>query len=350
MNFESLKNVHHFQAAAHKILNKESIAYLEGGADDNYTLKRNVSIFQKLQIRPRRLVDVSRIDMSIRMFGKTYETPFILGPVGLQRLFHREAELATAKAADKNRTLMISSTTSNESIGAISNAFGGETKPWFQLYPTSDLTFREKLVKDAEAAGCKALVLTVDMPVLGNRESHVDQLKYSLHHQNSRMGNLASIPEGESFLDPSLTWRVISWLKVRTSMKILLKGIMTAEDARLAVENGIDGIIVSNHGGRQLECNMSPLECLEAVVEIVKGRIPVIMDGGIRRGTDVFKALALGAKAVCLGRAYIYGLSVGGEAGVSRVLEILEKELFMAMQLAGVPAIKDMNENTVKWI
>jgi len=350
MSFESLKNVEDFQAASHKILNKESTAYLDGGADDNQTVSRNRSIFQQVQIRPRFMVDVSKIDMSVRMYGQTYKTPFVLGPVGLQRLFHKEAELATARAADKSGTLMIASTISNESIGTIAETFQGEIPPWFQLYPTSDLVFREKLVKEAQAAGCKAMVLTVDTPVLGNRESHVEQLKYSINHQNNRLGNLANIPEGESFLDPSLTWRSISWLKVRTSMKILIKGILTAEDARLAVENGVDGIIVSNHGGRQLESNLSPLECLEDIVDIVKGRIPILIDGGFRRGSDVFKALALGAKAVCLGRAYIYGLNVGGEEGVARVLNLLEEELHLTMQLAGVSSLKDLKRGAVKWI
>jgi len=323
---------------------------LDGGADDNHTVIRNLTIFQNLQIRRRCLVDVSKIDMSIKLFGQTYRTPIILGPVGLQRLFHKEAELATARAADKSGHLMIASTFSNESIGRIAGNIKGNLHPWFQLYPTTNLEYREKLVKEAQAAGCKALVLSVDTPVLGNRENHADKLRYSIQNHSSKLGNLVNIPAGTSFLDSSLTWRSISWLKVRTSMKILLKGVMTAEDARLAVEHGVDGLIVSNHGGRQLESNISPIECLEEIVQAVKGRIPVLLDGGIRRGSDIFKALALGAKGVCLGRAYIYGLSVEGEAGVVRILEILEEELHRNMQLAGVPSLNQLSGDFVKWI
>ncbi|MDW3647957.1 MAG: alpha-hydroxy acid oxidase [Bacteroidia bacterium] len=350
MNIDLLKNVYGFQKAAQKILGKESFEYLDSGADDGLTYQRNMDIFKQLQIKPRRLMDVSKIDMSVKFFGKAYRTPIMLAPVGLQDRFHPEAELATARAAKKSGHLMIASTVSKSSITEIGQVFDGEQKPWFQLYPTDDLEFREKLIKRAEAAGCTALVLTIDVPVLGNREYHGQKLQTAIDKGSQGMGNLSTMPEGVSFLDPAMAWRSIPWLKVRTKMRIFLKGIMCKEDARLAIEHGVDGIIVSNHGGRQLESNLSTMEVLEEVVEIVNGRIPILLDGGIRRGTDIFKALALGAKAVCLGRPYIYGLSVAGEEGVSRVLEILESELKRNMQLAGVRSLEELTPAAVKWI
>ncbi|MEM6801171.1 MAG: alpha-hydroxy acid oxidase [Bacteroidota bacterium] len=349
-NLDLLKNVKDYQEASQRTLNQESFEYLESAVEDKLTSKRNRSIFQQVQIRPRRLINVSEIDMSVRMFGQSYRTPIILSPIGLQKQFYPEGELATARAADAAGHLMIVATTSHASIEDINKQIKGNHRPWFQLYPSNDLEFRQKLVKRVEAAGCSALLLSVDTPVLGNREMHGDRLKNKIDRQNFLLGNLKTMPQEVSYLDPSLAWRSIPWLKVNTSMKIFLKGIMTGEDARLAVEHGVDGVIVSNQGGRQLESNLSTLEVLEEVLEAVKGRIPVILEGGIRRGTDIFKALALGAKAICIGRPYIYGLSVGGEEGVKQVLGILESELKRNMQLAGVTSLKDLNKDFVRWI
>jgi isopentenyl diphosphate isomerase/L-lactate dehydrogenase-like FMN-dependent dehydrogenase len=281
-------------------------------------------------------VDVSRVDTTTTFLGEKLAHPITLAPVGFQGVFHPEAELASARGAASAHALMIASTLSSEAIGEIAAA---RREPvWFQLYPTTDRRITRGLLERAEAAGCRVLVLTVDTPVMGNREAHGDWLARMLAG-GARAANLEGLRVDEPILDPTMTWDMISWLRDHGSMKIVIKGIVTGEDAEICRQRGVDGIVVSNHGGRQEESGRGTLECLPEVLSGAGSELPVMIDGGIRRGTDVFKALALGAKAVAVGRPYVYGLAAMGSAGVELALEILRGELVRAMQLAGATSL-----------
>ncbi len=342
---QALKNIWQYEAAAKEALPEDTWAYLFGGADDLRTKKRNSDAFRNYQIRRRVLVDVREVDSRVTLFDRELRSPVILAPVGMQRLFHSDGELATARAANDRDQLMIVSTVSHFHFRDICSQF--EKPPWFQLYPTTDRTITSRLVKTAEDLGSRVLMLTVDLPVPGNRESHLSSLMEHIEG-GTDMPNVADLADGETVYDPSMTWEMINWLRSQCSMKIVLKGIVTAEDAELAIHYGADGIIVSNHGGRQLESDLASIEALPEVVAAVKGRLPVLIDGGIRRGTDIFKALALGATACCIGRAFCYGLAVGGQAGVTKVLSILDEELLRDMRLAGVTSLKQINANFIR--
>ena len=347
MDLSKFKSINDFKKVAAEKMDPYAYDYLAGGAEDHRTLNRNIDAFSHFQIRPRRLVDVSKIDMSINLFGRKWKSPIILSPIGVQALFHPEGEIGTAKAANEQGHLMIASTVSNfsyQEIAAVSNV-----KPWFQLYPTTNLEARKTLIHRAEENGCEVLVLTIDIPTVGNREKHAKMLTDNVHGRSGTMGNLKGLLKPEDiFHDNTMTWEIISWIRAQTNMKLILKGILGYEDALLAAEYGVDGIIVSNHGGRQLESDTSTIEVLQEVVNAVDGKIPVFMDGGIRRGTDILKALALGAKAVCIGRAFCYGLSAFGQSGVARVLEILREELERNMRLTGVTKIDSLNTGFIR--
>ena len=339
-------SVNDYKLAAKSILPEDIYNYLVDGSDDSKTLERNIYAYQQYQIRPRRLVDVSKIDTSISLFGTKWKSPIIVAPVGFQGLFHANGEIATAKAANQSKHQMIVSTVSNASYSEIAKEFDKQ-KPWFQLYPTKNRATTKTLVQTVEANGCDTLVLTVDVPVLGNRTEHARRIMQNKNVKR-KLGNLDKVTSDTTPHDPTMTWKILPLLRSWTKMNLVIKGIMTAEDAKLALKYGIDGIIISNHGGRQLESNLSTIECLEEVVEAVKGQIPILIDGGIRRGTDIFKALALGANAVCVGRAFCYGLAVDGAKGVENVLELLQEELIRNMQLAGVTDLKKLNEAYVR--
>ena len=339
---EHYKNIWDYQKQAKKRMSTEAYDYLDGAADDHRTFHRNIDIWQQYQIRPRRLVDVRQVDTSVQLFGTQWASPIIMAPVGMQRLFHEEGEIASAKAAEQKDHLMIASTVSSHSYLQIAQSVN--RPPWFQLYPTGDREVSKRLLRTAEEQGCEVIVLTVDVPVPGNRESHLKVLTKNMR-ASTILGNF---PQGNANFDASLTWGFIAWLRAHCSMKILLKGIMTAEDAALALEFSADGIVVSNHGGRQLESDLSTAECLEEIVDEVKGRMPILVDGGIRRGTDIFKALAMGADAVCIGRPYIYGLGAEGQKGVEGVLELLLQELVRNMKIAGVTSLDLLNRNFLR--
>ena len=341
----SAQNVFQLQAAAEDRLSEAAHAYLEGGADDMRTILANRAGFHELQIRARRLVDVSRVDTSVAIFGRSLASPIFLAPVGFQGFFHPAGELATARAAAHRQHRMIVSSVSTFSVAEIASAGGAEV--WFQLYPTPNRTVTRGLLRRAESAGCRVVVLTVDTPVLGNRERHATTLARLLAGGEMRMGNYEGLIGDETINDPSMTWDMVGWLKDNTSMRVVLKGIVTHEDAALAVQHGADGLIVSNHGGRQLESDRATIACLPEVIEAVHGRMPVLVDGGIRRGTDVFKALALGATAVCIGRPYCWGLAAFGESGVAQALDLLQAELVRDMQLAGTPDIASITRDFV---
>jgi isopentenyl diphosphate isomerase/L-lactate dehydrogenase-like FMN-dependent dehydrogenase len=357
---EEALSVFEFEPLAKKALPPAHYGYLASGVDDDLTLRANREAFGRIQIRPRRLVDVTNVDLSIDLFGTRWETPIVLAPVGSQMAFHPEGEIAVARAAKAKGHLQILSTMTTASVEEVTAARGAPI--WYQLYPTAKWAVTEALVRRADAAGCPALVLTVDLPVISNRETASEfarlddrdcaachELTAATYFRVDRKPMFDGLDtSGLRDLDaPAVTWDFIARLRRLTDMKILLKGIVTREDAKLAVERGLDGIIVSNHGGRAEESARGTIESLPEVVEAVSGRVPVLIDSGFRRGTDIFKALALGADAVAVGRPYLWGLAAFGQAGVEAVLDILRKELALAMRLAGVTSIAGITRDFV---
>ena len=352
---EDAINVFDFEAVAQRTIPPAHFGYMATGVDDDATLRANREGFTKFAIRPRRLVDVSNIDTSIELLGLNLNSPIILCPVGSQKAFHPEGEIAVARAAKARDHLQILSTVTTSSVEDVTEARGAPV--WYQLYPQGSLTVSRALVERAEAAGSPAIVLTIDL--LGGRNTETDERfartdtrTCSTCHQpgSSRKPMLAGLaPEIAAARGPNsaLTWDFVRELRDVVRGRLILKGIEAREDAQLAVENGIDAIIVSNHGGRAAETGRGTIETLPEVVEAVQGRIPVLIDGGFRRGTDVFKALAMGASAVCIGRPYIWGLGAFGQPGVERVLEILQRELELVMRQSGTTSVRNVTESYV---
>jgi 4-hydroxymandelate oxidase len=349
-------NLQEYEPLARERLPAESFGFIAGGAEDEVTLRENRAAFERIQLRPRVLVDVSRVDPSTEVLGQRIEFPVMLAPVALQRLAHEDGELATARAAADAGTVMVLSTVASYSVEEVAGACEGPR--WLQLYFNRDRGFTERLVRRAEASGFSALCVTLDVPWLGRREADVrnnfqlppgvipKNLVGEIDFQAQNVGSL--LAPSSSLVDPSLTWDDIDWVNSLTSMRLALKGILTAEDARLAVERGAEVIIVSNHGGRQLDGVPAAIEALPEVVQAVDGRAEVLLDSGVRRGTDVVKALALGAKAVLIGRPYVWGLAVDGEAGARRVLSLLRYETELAMALAGCPTVAEIDGRRVR--
>jgi isopentenyl diphosphate isomerase/L-lactate dehydrogenase-like FMN-dependent dehydrogenase len=344
-------NVFDLMALAEKRMSPAHWAYLSTGVEDNNTVKANRDGYQLFQIRSRRFVAIEQIDTSVELFGRRYPSPVMLAPVGNQRAFHAEGELAVARAARVRSHQMILSTVTSHHVREVARAYDGPL--WFQLYPSSEWAVASHLIRQAEGAGCSALVLTADTPAhpvrelvarFGRDRNAQCQGCHPPQTQGFRTHPMYQGIDTSRASGPSApyTWELIQRIRDLTKVKLLIKGIMTAEDAELCVDRGLDGIIVSNHGGRQEESLLSTIEVLPEVVAAVKRRIPVLIDGGIRRGSDVFKALGLGATAICIGRPYIWGLGAFGQAGVERVLELIRGELVMTMKMAGtttVPAI-----------
>ena len=355
-------DVYDFEAMAHRVLPPAHWGYMATGTDGEETLRANPRGFDRYQLRVRRFVDVSRIDMGMALFGHTFTSPVFLCPVGSQRAFHADGELASARAAQARGQLQILSTQSSTAIEDVAKARGGSGL-WYQLYTTSSWDVTTKLVKRAEAAGCPVVAVTVDLPAGRNtltdqRMARVDTRKCASCHGAAGPaadGRAAGTKpmftgidmKGVTLTSATLTWDFVKRLKDVTKMKVLIKGLESADDAALAVASGADGIIVSNHGGRATESGRPTIDALPDVVQGAGGRIPVLLDGGVRRGTDVFKALALGATAVGIGRPYIWGLSSFGQAGVERVLEILNTELRLAMVGCGTVALKDITAKSI---
>jgi 4-hydroxymandelate oxidase len=344
-----------FEEAARRTVPVAHFAYMSTGVDDDATLKANREGFQKIQLRPRRLVDVSKVDSSVDLFGTKWPSPVYISACGSQRAFHADGELATARAARAQNAVQMLSTVSSTSLEAVAEALG--RPPWYQLYAPAKWEGVEKLVRRVEAAGCGVLVLTVDQNAGRNTEAQKrltrgDSRPCASCHQGApgtAMGKqgrpmLAGIDD-TSYNSPSATWDLVDRLKNLARMKLIIKGLEAREDAELACEHGADGIVVSNHGGRALETGRGTIECLPEVVEAVRGRIPVLVDGGFRRGTDVFKALALGARAVGIGRPYLWGLGAFGQQGVDRVLEILNAELMLAMRQCGARSVAEITRS-----
>lgn len=355
-------DVFDFEALARKVLPPAHWGYMATGVDGEDTLRANREGFTRYQLRPRRFVDVSRLDMSVELFGAKFSSPLVLCPVGSQRAFHADGEVAAARAAQVKGNLQILSTQTSIGVEDVIKARGGPI--WYQLYTTDNFDVTTRLVRRAETAGCTAVAITVDLPAGRNtatmqRFQRADTRVCGTCHTEAS-GNLAnprvgggvssSKPmfagintQGLGVTSPSLTWDFIKRLKDVTRMKVVIKGLETREDAALAVEHGADGIIVSNHGGRATETGRGTIECVAEVVAAVRGRIPILVDGGFRRGTDVYKALALGATAVGIGRPYIWGLSAFGQPGVERVIDILNNELRLAMVGCGARSLKEIS-------
>lgn len=342
-----------FEDAARRALPPAHWGYMATGVDDDRTLKANVEAFPRIGLRPRRLVDVSKADLRVEVFGATWETPIFLCPVGGQRAFHAEGELATARAARAKHHTMILSSATTYGVEEVARSLG--TPPWYQLYMPLQWAETEKLVKRVEDAGCPVLVWTVDLLAGRNTPTatrfarqdtrdcvacHVRGLGTPIHRP------MYDGLEGR-FNPPQATWVYVDRLKKLTRMRVLLKGLDTAEDARLAVEHGADGLVVSNHGGRAAETLRPTIDCLPEVVAAVGGRIPVFIDGGFRHGTDIYKALASGARGVGIGRPYIWGLSAFGQDGIERVLDILRAELTLTMRQMGTPSIGDITSDRI---
>jgi isopentenyl diphosphate isomerase/L-lactate dehydrogenase-like FMN-dependent dehydrogenase len=338
-------NLHDLEAIARDALPAGAFAYYSGGAGDEHTLRANVEAYARRRLRPRMLVDVRDVDPSVELLGRRYALPFGIAPTAQHGLAHPDGECATARAASAAGVLMCASTSSSRSLEEIAAA-SGDGPRWFQLYTQDDAGPRtEALVHRAEDAGYAAIALTVDLAVSGRRER---ELYAGFELGGLRFGNFAGDAEAierwdkqfrQVVVPPMFTWRDLAWLRGVTTLPIILKGILTAEDAVLAVEHGVDAIWVSNHGGRQLDRVPASIDALEEVVTAVGGRAEVYVDGGVRRGIDVVTALALGARAAFVGRPILYALAADGEQGVSRALRLLADEVRNAMALLGTPDV-----------
>ena len=333
--------------------------YIAGGADDEVSLRSNREAYGKWALRPRVLVDVSSCDTSATVLGQRVSMPILVAPTAFHGLVHPDGETGTARGAAAAGTIMVVSAIATRTIEEIAAAVAAPR--WFQLYVWKDREVTAELVKRAARAGYRAICLTVDTPLLGRREKDERNsftLPPGIGIANVRPAGLDGMPESEhgsafakyvkEMLDPAVTWRDLAWLRSLTSLPIVVKGIMTMEDAKIAVEHGVEGIVVSNHGGRQLDSTPATLDVLPEIVEAVRGRAEVFMDGGIRRGTDVLKALALGARAVLVGRSPLWGLALGGAEGVHAVLEHLRREFALAMALSGRSSLGQIDRSMVQ--
>ncbi len=342
-----------WEAAAREKLSPMAYDYYAGGAGEEWTLAENRRAFDRWIIRPRALVDVSGVDLRTTVLGQRVPFPILLAPTAFHKLAHPEGELATARAAAGLSALMVVSTVATFTLEEVAQT---GVHRWFQLYVMEDRDFSVRLVERAHLAGYQAIVLTVDVPVLGRRlrdERNRFALPPGVEMVNLRNSGLPQTAGSGLFTffaaqpNRGLTWEDVAWLRSLSPLPLVLKGILTREDAELATEAGVDGIIVSNHGGRQLDGVPASLDALPEVVEAVAGRVEVMVDGGVRRGTDVLKALALGARAVLVGRPYLWGLAVAGEEGVRSVLETLRDELGLAMILSGRASVADVDRSLV---
>jgi isopentenyl diphosphate isomerase/L-lactate dehydrogenase-like FMN-dependent dehydrogenase len=353
-------NVFDFEPVCRQNVPPAHFAYMASGIDDEVTLRANREGFLKFQLRPRRLVDVSKVNMKTDILGVTYDTPIFLPPIGGQRSFHADGEVGAAKAAKAGNHLQILSTVTSSSVEDVTAARGQPI--WQQLYATNKWEVAEAIVRRAENAGCLAVAVTVDRSGGRNQETlfrlrKSDTRECSGCHDRSSVTSTYRTRPMFSGVDMSglrniqssaMTWDFFKRLRDTTKMKIVIKGILAYEDAVLAADNGIDAIIVSNHGARSEDSGRSTIDALPEIVEAVNGRMPILVDSGFRRGTDMVKALCMGATAVGVGRPYIWGLGAFGQPGVEKVLELLRTELYAAMQQVGAPTIKDLKPAMVR--
>jgi 4-hydroxymandelate oxidase len=341
-----------FETLARDYMNHMAYEYVAAGVADDVTLLENRDAFRRIQLLPRVLRDVSHIDTRINLFGKPYEFPILLAPTGYHKLTHPDGELETVNGANLSGATLIASSFSTVSFEQMS---GATKRPlWFQIYLQPDRAFTKDLVQRAMAAGCGALCLSVDVPVNGPRDREM-RARFALPEgiERANLSSLGSViaaathrHTGRNIYNAvraaNVTWNDLDWVRSLVRVPLLVKGILHPDDALRATEAGCDGIIVSNHGGRSIDTVPATIDALPAIADRVAGRVPVLLDGGIRRGTDVYKALARGASAVLIGRPYIYGLAVAGAAGVARVVEILRTELEMTMGLMGTAGVSEI--------
>jgi isopentenyl diphosphate isomerase/L-lactate dehydrogenase-like FMN-dependent dehydrogenase len=332
-------NVDDFEEAARGRLELGPYGYMAGGSGDERTLRANAAAFDAWQLRPRVLVDVDEVSTAATVLGTEVEFPLLVAPTAFQRLADPDGELAMARAAASAGTVMTLSTLASVTPAELAAAAPGAPQ-WFQLYWSRDRGFTKELVAAAAGAGCRALLLTVDFPVAGRRERDA-RAAFALP-DDLPLPNIPVALQREDFhhalgtvVDATLTWRDLEWLRSCSELPLVVKGVLTAEDALLAAEHGAQGVVVSNHGGRQLDGVPATLDVLPEVVEAVGDRIEVLFDGGIRRGTDVLKALALGARAALSGRAVLWGLAAGGQEGAEAVLGLLRTEIEVGLKLLG---------------
>jgi 4-hydroxymandelate oxidase len=352
-------NLFEFEELARKQLGKMAYDYYSSGANDEITLQENRKAYERIILYPHMLRDISSRSCSTTVLGQEISTPIMVAPMAFQRLAHPDGELATARAATAVGTIMLVSTLATSSIEEVASVADGNL--WFQLYVYKDRAVTRSLVERAEAAGYKALVFTVDSPILGRRERDVRNgfhLPDGFHASNLVPAGIDVLPGqiGDSGLahyiaslyDQSLSWQDVEWLHSITKLPVLVKGILRADDAKLAVKYGAAGIIVSNHGGRQLDTGPATIDVLARVADAVAGSAEIFVDGGIRRGTDVLKAIALGARAVLLGRPVLWGLAAEGECGVRKVLEMLREEFDLAMALSGCSNLQEISRDLLE--
>ncbi len=342
-----LVNLADFEDYARHRLPHMAYEYIAGGAGDEITMRWNREAFDAIKLNPRVLVDVQPVDTRVTLFGDEYNFPLLLAPTAFHRLAHREGEVETARGANAARVPFVVSSLSTRRLADIRKA---TTQPlWFQLFVLQKerREFVREVLAEAKENGCHAVVLTVDAPVTGAR-NRSERARFRLPdawetpYYPDRTGRKQS---GGLPISGALTWRDVEWLRANTDLPVLLKGILNPADAKQAVTSGVNGIIVSNHGGRELDTVPASITMLPKIVDAVENKLPVLMDSGIRRGTDILKALAFGAKAVLIGRPYLYGLACGGANGISRVIEILRREFEMAMVLVGRKSIRQLDHD-----
>ena len=346
-------NLYDYEARAKQVLPHNTWDSIEGGSMDEVTTRRNRTAFEDLTLRPRFLRDISHRDISTTVLGEPISLPVMIAPAGSHMSAHPEGEVATAKGTGMSGTLMMLSTPSNYSLEEVAEVATGPL--WFQLYHRGH-DFTEMLVHRAEEAGFKAICLTVDVPAPSPKERDIRNRNVSPFPEGNFRGRPCPLTEGsgidealawDAALVPPLTWKGLEWLRSLTSLPLVLKGIRTAEDAHLAVEHGVEGILVSTHGGRQLDMTMGAIEMVPEIVQAAKGRAEVYVDSGVRRGSDVVKALALGARAVAIGRPLFWGLAVDGAEGVHGVLELLREEIDRCMAYCGQSNIQELGPGLV---
>lgn len=344
-------DVFDFEKLAKSKLPSAHYGYLATGVDGDRTLQANRDAFDKVKLRMRRLIDPTSVDMRVTLFGREHPTPIYLTPLSSQRAFHEDGELATARAAKAKNHLMALSTVTTTSIEDVTKERGAPV--WYQLYALNDWEATREMIRRAEDAGSEVLVFTVDLAAGSNRVtlermSRIDTRDCTKCHGDNRFDRKPMISKKAGIeFEEKLTWDYVDQLKATTKLKLVIKGLETAEDAQLALKHGADGIIISNHGGRASETGRGTLESLPEMAAVINKRIPILIDGGFRRGTDIFKALALGADAIGIGRPYIWGLASFGQEGVEAVLQILRDELEMVMGQAGTRTIKEINSSYI---